>query len=845
MKHYLALFFLLTSFTASAVNNAVFKVDSNYLRKHDIVYLDPDYEGYNGFPLGNGDVGGMLWTTENGIEIQVNKINLYDRPGPGQVALKSAGRLSVDFGVPCNDYLYLSDFEHRLSLLDAATQLKSETAFASTRVKSWVDASSNVWVVECEADYKPDYTDGSDIVVALERWGSRHFGDWYNSCEKDASLGLGKTHTTIRGNDMLLTDTLEGGLRFSLAYRVVGGDFHPVVRNRHKAELQQRISAQNKFYILLSVVTSDEHAQPAEQALAQLDQFVAAGLEARYTKHTDFWRAFWNKSFVKLDNDYVENIYYLRRYLAGSSSRGNYPVPFNGGLWVWNRDHRQWITSVHWNTQQSYWGLAEQNDADLMKPYLKTYFRLMPKAEQFVKERHGIANAIRWTEVHDFDGNMLHQDRGDMKYNYTPASQMAAIFWNYYEFTEDKVCLKDTIYPFMKEAAELYLNILKWDDEKKQYYLYPAQPYEHPYTSNLKNPITDRYMIESLFRNCIKASRILNVDAKKRKEWEKVIRHLWEPPVLDVPGRGKVFVMAYKPDGEVYPNMDTYYKRQFYHCDAHTTMVFPANLLGLNQQGTEHYEIAKGIALHHPANRNAITPGAIVSARLGLGDKVMERLENTINYLQHFNQGLFYNIDHWYVLSRYAKRVENADLVTQRDYVFDSRSYYGSYAGNSGLWAKPFVQCGMEPMNIIGTAVNEMLLQSHEGKIRVFPAWPKEHEMAFTLCARGGFTVSARIDKEGTIPAIEVQSLHGNECRVQNPWRNRDVQVYDSKGRSVRCSLTADDVIRFRTVKGETYLIGTEDIKDMQPIVYSAERNDKPKFFKEATLGKPRTFWSK
>lgn len=198
-----------------------------------------------------------------------------------------------------------------------------------------------------------------------------------------------------------------------------------------------------------------------------------------------------------------------------------------------------------------------------MKPYLKTYFRLMPKAEQFVKERHGIANAIRWTEVHDFDGNMLHQDRGDMKYNYTPASQMAAIFWNYYVFTEDedKVCLKDTIYPLMKEVAELYLNLLKWDDEKKQYYLYPAQPYEHPYTSDLKNPITDRYMIESFFRNCIQASRILNVDAKKRKEWEKVISHLWEPPVLDVPGRGKVFVMAYKPDGEVYPNMDTYYKR--------------------------------------------------------------------------------------------------------------------------------------------------------------------------------------------------------------------------------------------------------------------------------------------
>lgn len=834
--------FILAMVSSITVAGEIFKVDRDYLRKYDIVYLDPDYNGYNGFPLGNGDLGGMIWTTENGIRLQINKIDLYNRPQNDMVSLKAAGQVSIDFGVPVNDYLYLSDFEHRLSLLDAETNLKSETAFAKTKLKSWLDVASNVWILECEADYKAPYVNESGVEITLERWGSRHFGDWYNSCEKDVASGLGKTRMTQKGNDVVLNESLDGGLDFSVACRVLDASSMSQVVNRHKAVLRLDNQRHHKFYVLISVATSEKSDNPSEEAMKMLDNITSKGIACTYREHMDWWHSFWNKSFVSLDEDYIENIYYLRRYLAASSSRGNYPVPFNGGLWVWNHDHRQWTTPVHWNAQQSCWGLAEQNDPELMKPYIETYFRAMPKAEKFTSERYGMKNALSWSEVHDFDGNMLHADRGDMKYNFTPASQIAANFWNYYEFTGDKSCLNDTIYPFMKKAAEFYLQKLQWDDQKKEYYIYPAQPYEHPYTSNLKNPITDRYMIESLFGNCIKAAKILKKDKEKVKQWEKVITHLWEPPVLDVPDRGKVFVMAYSPDGNVYPNMDTYYRRQFYHCDAHTTMVFPANVLGLDQSGTEYFDIAKNVALHHPADRNAITPGAIVSARLGLGNKVMERLGNMISYLQHFNQGLFYNIDHWHVLSRYAKTVDNAQLLAQRDYVFDSRSYYRSYAGNSGMWAQPFVQCGMEPIHIFGTAVNEMLLQSHEGKIRVFPAWPQGKEMAFTLRARGAFVVSSYINKEGVIPGVEIESLNGGDCRVQNPWGHKDIQVTSSNGNKIRFSVNAKGVISFKTSSGETYLVNNLKSSMNNEVEFKSAPNHNVKKFKEATLGKERTF---
>ena len=60
--------------------NPLFRVDSAYLSRHDIIYNTPAYEGFEGFPLGNGDLGGLVWNTNNGFEFQINKSDLFDKP---------------------------------------------------------------------------------------------------------------------------------------------------------------------------------------------------------------------------------------------------------------------------------------------------------------------------------------------------------------------------------------------------------------------------------------------------------------------------------------------------------------------------------------------------------------------------------------------------------------------------------------------------------------------------------------------------------------------------------------------------------------------------------------------
>ena len=47
------------------------------------------------------------------------------------------------------------------------------------------------------------------------------------------------------------------------------------------------------------------------------------------------------------------------------------------------------------------------------------------------------------------------------------------------------------------------------------------------------------------------------MDKSKIKQWKHVISHLWAPPILDVPEKGKVFGLAFTENNEVYPDAKT------------------------------------------------------------------------------------------------------------------------------------------------------------------------------------------------------------------------------------------------------------------------------------------------
>lgn len=827
MKKIILLLFILMSLFSNAQEGAKYEylklasspfiVDENYLQKHDIVYFSPTQLEAEGFPMGNGNIGGMIWNNDNGIELQINKNDLWTALSPDEgntSILKHAARLKIDFGIPVFSWIHLKNFEGRLTLQNGEASYKAVTAYSSTNIKTWLAHSKNIWILECEN--LPDNRllgDSLITTISLERLGSRSFAGWYGGWfPNDPAVGLGKTQSSINNRDMIIEETGEG-LDFTVACRIIKEMTSPTIINSHRTELK---TEKNKFTILISVVTKQENPHPTEAAKRLLDEAEIDGIEKLKEEKNSWYRNFWSNSFVKLGNDYLENIYYLRRYLMAAGSQGKFPVAFNGGLWRWNRDVLNWVTPHHWNTQQQYWGLCAQNDCQLMLPYLNTYFQMIPFGDALAKEKNAPNDALLITEAHSFTGEQISKDWNNMKNNFTPASQIASLFWDYYTFTGDKEFLKNKAYVFMKKAANFYLDKLQWDEDKKEYYLlsslYESAPIDH-----VKNTISDRNCIEQLFNNCIEASSLLHTDKDKRTKWNHVVDHLWK--------------RSYQPfgtDEEMIAPAEEYYTEKRYSpwsWASGGSVAFPTGLIGIDDKDSR---LGKAVInlVKSKDEANAHYPVPEIAARMGLGNEALQYLINGVNIHQMYPQGLMHNVTGY------------------PDNIYDLKSIHDLLDHKYTIRSQAFFQCGMEAISNYGTAINEMMLQSNENKIRVFPAIPTAWDttrIAFTLLARGAFIVSSERDEQAQVSQIGIKSLKGNICRIQNPWSgNKNIIIRQTDNQNkVKFKIESGDVISFTTKTNTEYIILQNDEREThQQTIYSGTPNNKVKHLESRSLGK-------
>src|SRR4029079_487072 len=104
--------------------------------------------------------------------------------------------------------------------------------------------------------------------------------------------------------------------------------------------------------------------------------------------------------------------------------------------------------------------------------------------------------------------------------------------------------------------------------------------------------------------------------------------------------------------------------------------------------------------------------------------------------------------------------------------------------------------------------MNEALLHSYNGKIRVFRALPKDATFIsrFTLAAMGGFLVSA--EKEGDdIKYVGIKSLSGNPVTLVNPWGSgTQVQVRKVSDNSMVTS-SSNTEITFMHTANTVYVV--------------------------------------
>ena len=105
--------------------------------------------------------------------------------------------------------------------------------------------------------------------------------------------------------------------------------------------------------------------------------------------------------------------------------------------------------------------------------------------------------------------------------------------------------------------------------------------------------------------------------------------------------------------------------------------------------------------------------------------------------------------------------------------------------------------------------VAEMLLQSHEGVIKVIPALPRVWSTGHFdgLVARGNFVISAKW-KDGKATELSILSRSGGECRIAYPGIGK-ASLTDSSGNEIKVSGNGKDQIHFTPTVGETYTVKT------------------------------------
>ena len=170
--------------------------------------------------------------------------------------------------------------------------------------------------------------------------------------------------------------------------------------------------------------TVDEWLALVERQIVEAD---AVPLDTARREHRDWWRQFWNRSWIFADGSddarKVTQGYVLQRYVSACAGRGAYPIKFNGSIFTmdWHKhervkgvakdtllsaDERDW-GGQYWfqNTRPMYWPMLQSGDFEMMRPLFCMYQDQLPGNAKAVHEFYGHDGAY-FAETNPFYGSL-------------------------------------------------------------------------------------------------------------------------------------------------------------------------------------------------------------------------------------------------------------------------------------------------------------------------------------------------------------------------------------------------------------------------------------------------------
>ncbi|MEA4824559.1 MAG: hypothetical protein VB111_10670 [Clostridiaceae bacterium] len=751
-----------------------------YLRRHDIVYHAPADEPYDAMPIGEGDVAGLFDTVKNTLRFIANKSDLFDdtphtagstRLGVKEskpdgdfggwsaeweekgTALVSGGVLSMTDGTPALDPLYLQAYEQRLNLGLGRVELYAKTPFSEWTVTAY--GSHDDHVVGFHVDTKTAFP--VERTISLTKWGSRTLPHYYEHLLRDATVRLSGTESFAQGDCGYIRVKLSQE-EYVIAAAVTknGGEWH--VQHPHEVAFTAPAAEAASFDVFLAIVTSEEADDPKSAACERVMKALSDA-EATLKRSEADWKAFSGACFVKLQDDYLENLYYFHLYQMSISFRGRYPSMFNGSAFIWNHDLRNWGYFYHWNNQIPYWSLQSSNHMECFEPYARYRRAMLPSACRGA-QKLGFDGAF-YSDIANRSGGQAFEP--DTANNLTCGPAIAMDLYRQWEYTLDDRYLEETAFPVMEACVRFYLSRVKRESDGV-YHIESATVFES-YLA-LKDTISDRAYIESLFRAYLYAVERLKKESAYEERVRDVLTHLYPYTIVERDGR-RLISVGIRGDGKpmgfkeaVYPEGAGF--------GAEQAPLFPGNMPPeelmpiLRDSFYEALKISPFQCGH--------TPYSVSAARLGI--PVWELLRELVSETQIFPSGMSH-------FAKFAGDRNHAAMYTPR--VLDGTETYTDWSriheqdeySRTRVPKHQTLHAFLETMGQFNAAVNEALLHSEltaDGSvIHVFPADESTELVMFMLRAKGGILVTAE-KREGEVRYIALTAEHDIAAKVDIPW---------------------------------------------------------------------------
>jgi alpha-L-fucosidase 2 len=478
-----------------------------------------------------------------------------------------------------------------------------------------------------------------------------------------------------------------------------------------------------------------------------------AELEKLRRNHEAWWAGYWARSSVSIGDAAIEKLYGQSLYTLASCSRDPEFPPGLFGSWVttdtpaWNGDYH-----LNYNHVAPFYGLYSSNRIEQADPEDAPLLDFLERGKYYARSVTRTRGVLYPVGIGP-KGIETTRDAGP--YRNTPNFENGGLFFGQKSNAAYSVVniaqrwrltqdpeYARRTYPLVRAVADFWEDYLKFEDGR--YVIYRDSVHEG--SGEDVNPVLSLGLVPNALECALEMSRELGVDEGRREKWTHILAHMSGFPTQERDGK-KVF--RYTERGMPW---------------------YQNNTLGIQ----------------HIYPGNAIGPWSPA-----------DLVETARNTLQAMNRWLDTNGSNSFFPAAVRAGCD-PDVILEQLRVYARHTYPNGFQRDNPH--------GIENTSTVPNTINEMLLMSHAGGLRVFPLWPANRPAGFhQLRARGAFLVSSEW-KAGSVAYVRVLSERGRELTLVNPWPGRRVTVH----RKATMQTLSGERLNLKTQPGEELTFGPE-----------------------------------